>query len=76
MQNFVRTVSPTNPQWARVVAYGSFFLCVIHKDGLCPSSGDINRLTMKDRIPGLVWFGEIPKSGPRITPNMSKKGDR
>jgi hypothetical protein len=21
-----------------------FFLCVIHKEGLCPSSGDINRL--------------------------------
>jgi hypothetical protein len=31
---------------ARVVGYGPFFLCVIHKDGLCPSSGDINRLTM------------------------------
>jgi hypothetical protein len=27
-----------------VVGYGPFALCVIHKDGLCPSSGDINRL--------------------------------
>jgi hypothetical protein len=26
--------------------YGPFFLCVIHKEGLCPISGDINRLMM------------------------------
>jgi hypothetical protein len=26
------------------VGYGPFFLCVIHKEGLCPASGDINRL--------------------------------
>jgi hypothetical protein len=25
---------------------GTFSLCVIHKEGLCPSSGDINRLMM------------------------------
>jgi hypothetical protein len=31
----------------RVVGYGPFSLCVIHKEGLCPSSGDINRLMMK-----------------------------
>jgi hypothetical protein len=37
-------VSPTNPHW--VVGYGPFSLCVIHKEGLCPSSGDINRLMM------------------------------
>jgi hypothetical protein len=35
---------PTSPHWARVVGYGPFSLCVIHKEGLCPSSGDINRL--------------------------------
>jgi hypothetical protein len=29
------------------VGYGPFSLCVIHKEGLCPSSGDINRLMMK-----------------------------
>jgi hypothetical protein len=28
-----------------VVGYG-LFLCVIHKEGLCPSSGDINRMMM------------------------------
>jgi hypothetical protein len=27
-----------------VVGYGPFSLCVIHKEGLCPSSGDINIL--------------------------------
>jgi hypothetical protein len=38
--------STTNPHWARVVGYGLFSLCVIHKKGLCPSSGDIHRLMM------------------------------
>jgi hypothetical protein len=33
--------------WARVMGYGPFFLCVIHKEGLCPSSGDINGLMMQ-----------------------------
>jgi hypothetical protein len=37
--------SATNPHWARVVGYGPFS-CIIHKEGLCPSSGDINRLMM------------------------------
>jgi hypothetical protein len=39
-------IVPTNPHWARVVGYGMFSLYVIHKEGLCPSSGDINRLMM------------------------------
>jgi hypothetical protein len=30
----------TNPHWTRVVGYGPFSLCVIHKEGLCPSSDD------------------------------------
>jgi hypothetical protein len=30
--------------WASVVGYGPFFLCVVHKEGLRPSSGDINSL--------------------------------
>jgi hypothetical protein len=29
-----------------VVGYGPFSLWVIHKEGLCPSSEDINRLMM------------------------------
>jgi hypothetical protein len=39
-------VSTHQPSWACVVGYGPFFLCVIQKEGLCPSSGGINRLMM------------------------------
>jgi hypothetical protein len=35
-----------NPHWARKVGYGPFSLCVIHKEDLCPSSGDYIRLMM------------------------------
>jgi hypothetical protein len=42
----LQSLAPTNPHWVRVVGYGPFFLWVIHKEGLCPSSGDINRLMM------------------------------
>jgi hypothetical protein len=38
--------APTNPHWARVVGYDPFSLCVIYKEGLCPSSGDMNKLMM------------------------------
>jgi hypothetical protein len=34
-----------------VVGYDPFSLCVIHKEGLCPNSGDINRLMMMNNIP-------------------------
>jgi hypothetical protein len=44
----------TNPHWVLVVDYGPFFLCVIHKEGLCPSSGNINRLTMMMMILSLL----------------------
>jgi hypothetical protein len=30
-----------------MVGYGTLSLCVTYKEGLCPSSGDINRLMMK-----------------------------
>jgi hypothetical protein len=39
-------VSPTNPHWVPVVGYDPFSLWVIHKEALCPSSRDINRLMM------------------------------
>jgi hypothetical protein len=42
----LQSLAPTNPHWARVVGYGPFSLWVIHMEGLCPSSGDINRLMM------------------------------
>jgi hypothetical protein len=34
----------TNQHWARVVGYGPISVCVIHKEILCPSIGDINGL--------------------------------
>jgi hypothetical protein len=46
----------TNPHWARVVGYCPFALCVIHKEGLCPSSGNINRLMMMMTIQIIVFF--------------------
>jgi hypothetical protein len=39
-----------NLHWACVVGYGPISLCVIHKDGLCPSSGHIKRLIMINTI--------------------------
>jgi hypothetical protein len=42
----LQSLAPINPHWARVMDYVPFSLCVIHKEGLYPSSGDINRLKM------------------------------
>jgi hypothetical protein len=42
----LQSLVPTNPQWARVVGYDPFSLSVIHTEGQCPSSGNINRLLM------------------------------
>jgi hypothetical protein len=42
----LQSLAPTNPHWPCVVGYGPFSLCVIHKEGPCPSSGDINRVMM------------------------------
>jgi hypothetical protein len=42
----LQSLARTNPYWARVVGYSPFSLCVTHKEGLRPSSGDINRLMM------------------------------
>jgi hypothetical protein len=54
----LQSLAPTNPHWARVVVYGPFSLCVIHKEGLCASSGDINRLMM---ILKILNFKEVGK---------------
>jgi hypothetical protein len=43
-----QSLAPTNLHWARVVGYGLFFLCAIHKEGLCLSGGDIDGLMMKN----------------------------
>jgi hypothetical protein len=42
----LQSIAPNNPYWARLVGYGPFSLCAIDKEGLSPSSGDINRLMM------------------------------
>jgi hypothetical protein len=36
-----QSLAPSNPHWARVVVYGPFSLCVIHKEGLCPLIGTL-----------------------------------
>jgi hypothetical protein len=43
---YLQLLAPINLHWACVVGYGPFSLWVIHKKGLCPSCGDINRLMM------------------------------
>jgi hypothetical protein len=42
----LQSLTPTNPHWTRVLGYDPFSLWVIHKEGLCLSSGGINRLMM------------------------------
>jgi hypothetical protein len=42
----LQSLVPTNLHWVRMMGYDPFFLRVIYKEGLCPSSGDINRLMM------------------------------
>jgi hypothetical protein len=44
---YLQSLALTNPHLARVVGYSLFFFWVIHKEALCPSSGDINKLMMK-----------------------------
>jgi hypothetical protein len=43
---YLQSLAPTNLHWARGVGYSPFSLWVIHKESLCPSSRDINRLMM------------------------------
>jgi hypothetical protein len=42
----LQSLAPTNTHWACMVSYGQFCLCETHKEGLCHSSGDINKLMM------------------------------
>jgi hypothetical protein len=46
----LQLLAPTNPHWTRMVVR-LFSLCVIHKEDLCPSNGDINRLMMMSKHP-------------------------
>jgi hypothetical protein len=52
----LQLLAPTNPHWAREVSYGPFTLSVIHKEGLCPSSGNINRVMMIAYVPEKVFY--------------------
>jgi hypothetical protein len=45
-ERHVKPLASTNPHWALVVGCGVFSLFVIHKEGVCPCSGDIIRLMM------------------------------
>jgi hypothetical protein len=51
----LQSLAPTNRHWDRVVGYGPFSLWLIHKEGLCPTSGDINRpMMMMNLVPATV----------------------
>jgi hypothetical protein len=59
---FERHVKPLVPAVFAVVSthqtalgYGPFFLCVLHKESLCPSSGDINRLMMNAPSEAIIY---------------------
>jgi hypothetical protein len=51
----LQSLAPMKPHWARVVGYGPLCLCVSHKEGLYPSSGDINRMMMMMMINFDIW---------------------
>jgi hypothetical protein len=55
------TLASTNRPWARVLGNGIFSLWVIHMEGLCSSSGGINRLMMMTTVSRLkkLTFGSI-----------------
>jgi hypothetical protein len=56
---YLHLLAPTNPHRACVLGYGPFSLWVIHKEGLGPSSGDINRLMMTAGKSTAVWSQSI-----------------
>jgi hypothetical protein len=62
--------SEGTPHWARVVGYGPFSLCVIHKEGLCPSSGDINRLMLM-KVVGTLTHADYPHRGSAQRPALT-----
>jgi hypothetical protein len=43
------------------VGYGPFYLCVIHKEDQCSSTGDINRLMMMMMMMTAICGGDINK---------------
>jgi hypothetical protein len=68
----LQSLAPTNSHWACVVGYDPFSLCMIYKEGMCPSSGDIDRLMMMmmmmiDGKPIAVWSQSISSASTVIT---------
>jgi hypothetical protein len=47
---YLQSLAPINQHWACAVGYGPFCLWVIHKEGLCPNSGGINRFMTMMKI--------------------------
>jgi hypothetical protein len=37
----LQSLAPTNPHWARLVGYGLFSLCVIHREACAPAVGTL-----------------------------------
>jgi hypothetical protein len=48
---FGQSSEPSNSQWACVLGYSPFSLCVIHKECRCLSSGDIDMLMTNIQLP-------------------------
>jgi hypothetical protein len=57
---YLQSLTSNNPLWARVVGSGPFSLCVIDKEGLCPSTGSINGLMMMMKLWVNIKFVNIP----------------
>jgi hypothetical protein len=68
---YLQLLAPSNPHWARVVGYSPFSLCIIHKEGLCPSSGDINRWMMITRLPYLLFSRSVWDRTKEKNPSLS-----
>jgi hypothetical protein len=64
----LQSLSPINTNWARMVGYGGVSLCIIHKEDLCPCSGDINRLMMMMNLHNIV------KKHSSITTHVRSRG--
>ncbi|RVE49878.1 hypothetical protein evm_005471 [Chilo suppressalis] len=67
-----KSLAPANPHWARVVMAQSPYS--IHGEGLCPSSGDINRLMMMMMI--IIQEARIGHDYVRIFKRSGPYGDR
>jgi hypothetical protein len=63
----LHSLAPTNPHWARVVGFGPFSLCVIYKEGLCPSSGDRLMAILPKLMPIVLVEGPRAEAGDQVS---------